>query len=67
MRPVELTFFAIALYLALTGLIKWKIRRDEVSRRLNRGLKGYVAAKSRPSPSVQMESGEADNEDLIVA
>ena len=65
MRPVELTYFAIALYLALSGLIKWKYRRDDLAKRLNRGLKGYVARKSAP-PRVEREE-ESEGEDLIVA
>jgi hypothetical protein len=43
MQPVQLTYFAISLYLALSALIKWKYHRDHLTVRLNRGLKGYVA------------------------
>jgi hypothetical protein len=40
---LEITFFAVTLFLALVALMNWKHRRDEIAARLNRGLRGYVA------------------------
>jgi hypothetical protein len=49
MSPTEIIYFTVTLFLALTMLINWKRRRDEIAARLNRGLSGYVATK-RKSP-----------------
>jgi hypothetical protein len=46
MQPIDIAFFAGTLFLSLGTLIKWKHRRDVVLSRVNRGLRGYVAAKS---------------------
>ena len=46
MQPTEIAYFSAMLFLALTTLVKWKRRRDVVTARLNRGLRGYVAARS---------------------
>ena len=43
MTPNEITFFSVALFLALTVLLTWKRRRDIMHARLNKGLRGYVA------------------------
>ena len=46
MQPTDIAFFAGTLFLSLGTLIKWKHRRDVALARVNRGLRGYVAAKS---------------------
>ena len=46
MHVTEILYFTVTLFLALATLIKWKRRRDTIAQRLNRGLRGYVAAKS---------------------
>ena len=64
MQPTEITYFTVTLFLALAALIKWKRRRDVNAARLNRGLRGYVAAKSTvrlPRPD------ETHGENLIPA
>ena len=75
MQPVEITYFAITLFLALAGLLKWKYRKDDMAARLNRGLKGYVQSGSatrriptrhRVGTQVDTEQ-EADDPGLIVA
>ena len=78
MHPVDLTYFAIALFLSLSGLIKWKYRKDDLAARLNRNLKGYVstrgAARSQriphfpPSQSAAAESeGESGADAMMTA
>ena len=62
MRPQEILYFAAMLFLALVALIKWKRRRDLAARRVNRGLRGYVAAKT---PPVAERTEEKPGEDLI--
>ena len=62
MRPIEITSFAAALFLALVVLIKWKIRRDMIAARLNRGLRGYVAGEGAAGVP---PSQETPGEDLI--
>jgi hypothetical protein len=62
MQPTEIALFAVTLFLALTALITWKRRRDAGAGRVNRGLRGYVAAKSTvviPGPA------ETHRENLI--
>jgi hypothetical protein len=49
MQPVEITCFSATLFLSLAVLIKWKRRRDVITARLNRGLRGYVATKGKAS------------------
>ncbi len=62
MRPVEITYFAVALFLALVALIKWKHRRDTIAERLKRGLRGYIAGEGATGfPASQ----ETPGEDLI--
>jgi hypothetical protein len=46
MQPTDIAFFAGTLFLSLGTLIKWKHRRDVALSRVNRGLRGYVAARS---------------------
>jgi hypothetical protein len=36
--------WALALYFALVALLKWKYRRSEVERRINRGLRVYTTS-----------------------
>jgi hypothetical protein len=45
MQPTDIAFFAGTMFLSLGTLIKWKRRRDVALSRVNRGLRGYVAAK----------------------
>jgi hypothetical protein len=48
MKPTEIIYFTVTLFLALAELIQWKRRRDVLDvldARLNRGLCGYVAAR----------------------
>jgi len=66
MRPAEVTYFAITLFLALVALIHWKRRRRIVTQRLNRGLRGYVATEDpskahahlKPLAGHEVRSGE---------
>jgi hypothetical protein len=37
--------WALAVYFALVALLKWKYRRTEAERRVNRGLRTYTAAR----------------------
>ena len=46
MQLAAIAVFAVTLFLALTALIVWKRRRGLNAARVNRGLRGYVAAKS---------------------
>jgi hypothetical protein len=62
MQPVEITYFAVTLFAALAALINWKRRRDLNQARLNRGLRGYMAATDAVRLPV---AGVAQGEDLI--
>ena len=62
MQPVEITYFTVTLFLALAALIKWKRRRDTVSARLNRGLRGYVDAKL----PAELSTTEGSNPDTLI-
>ena len=44
MQPVEIAYFSVTLFAALAALVSWKRRRDLNHARLNRGLRGYMAA-----------------------
>jgi hypothetical protein len=46
MQPAAIAIFDVTLFLAITALIMWKRRRDLNAARVNRGLRGYVTAKS---------------------
>ena len=46
MTPTDFAVFGVALFLALTLLLKWKRRRYQMARRVNRGLRGYVTGKA---------------------
>ena len=46
MQPTEIVYFSVMLFVALAVLIAWKRRQDVNAARLNRGLRGYVAAKN---------------------
>ena len=35
--------WALALFFGLAALLKWKLRRDEIHRRVNRGLRAYTS------------------------
>ncbi len=45
MQAQEIVYFGATLFLALVALSMWKHRRDVAAARVNRGLRGYVAAK----------------------
>ena len=62
MQPAAIAIFDVTLFLAITALIMWKRRRDLNAARVNRGLRGYVTARSTvrlPAPQ------ETHGEDLI--
>jgi hypothetical protein len=50
MQPIDITFFAFSLFLALGTLLKWKRHRDVIHARVNRGLRGYVDTVGRLVP-----------------
>jgi hypothetical protein len=54
MLPTDIVLFAITLGSALVVLFKWKGRRVMNTRRMNRGLRGYVSGKS-PAPADDRE------------
>jgi hypothetical protein len=56
MRPQEIVYFGATLFLALVALIKWKRRRDLAAARVNRGLRGYVAAEVTVEPPAAEET-----------
>ena len=56
MQAQEIVYFGATLFLALVALIKWKRRRDLASERVNRGLRGYVAAKGNLEHPAAAES-----------
>ena len=62
MPPYEFVVFGIALFLALTLLFKWKRRRDQNGRRMNRGLRSYVS-----SEPLALAEADAAAEEMIVA
>ena len=64
MSPNEITFFSVALFLALAMLLTWKHRRDAMHARLTKGLRGYVAKRGQ-RPVVEEE--ESAGEELITA
>ena len=60
MQAQEIVYFGVTLFLALVALTKWKRRRDLASERVNRGLRGYVAATgSLEHPKA--EEGQKEN------
>ena len=62
MQPIATAVFAMTMLLALIALIMEKRHRDSNTARINRGLRGYVSAKSTvPEPS------ETPEENLIAA
>ena len=65
MSPNEITFFSVALFLALAMLLTWKHRRDAMHARLTKGLRGYVANRG-VRPTVEEEE-ESAGEELITA
>jgi hypothetical protein len=63
MQTAEITYLIVTLLLALALMIKWK-RQGAIAARLNRGLLGYVVARS----TVQLsEPEDTRGEDLIPA
>ena len=66
MQAQEIVYFGATLFLALVALTKWKRRRDLASERVNRGLRGYVAAKGKLQPTgVEEDQKESKKENLI--
>jgi hypothetical protein len=62
MQPIAIAVFALTMLLAVTAVILEKRYRDSNTARVNRGLRGYVTAKSTvPEPQ------EMRGEDLIAA
>ena len=62
-QTAEITYLIVTLLLALALMIKWK-RQGAIAARLNRGLLGYVVARS----TVQLsEPEDTRGEDLISA
>jgi hypothetical protein len=55
MLPADIALFGITLGCALIMLFKWKGRRMMNARRMNRGLRGYVSAKSPASTEDKQE------------
>ncbi len=60
MQAQEIVYFGVTLFLALVALIKWKRRRDLAVERVNRGLRGYVAAEVHLEPA-GAEKGQKEN------
>jgi hypothetical protein len=66
MRPQEIVYFGATLFLALVALVKWKRRRDLAAERVNRGLRGYVAAEvTLDHPKADETREETQGENLI--
>jgi hypothetical protein len=62
MKPGEVVLFGAMLFFALVALIMWKRRRDLATARVNRGLRGYVAAEVTPeSPAGEETQKEKEN------
>ena len=55
MLPTDIVLFGPTLGCALLMLYKWKGRRMMNARRVNRGLRGYVTAKSPASTEDKQE------------
>ena len=59
MKPQDTVYFGATLFLALVALVKWKRRRDLAAERVNRGLRGYVAAEvTVDHPKAEETQGE---------
>ena len=65
MHAQEIVYFGATLFLALVALIKWKRRRDLASERVNRGLRGYVAAEGNLEHAGTEGRKEIKKESLI--
>jgi hypothetical protein len=61
---LQIAVFAITLFLALAALLNWRRRRYEISLRLNRGLRGYVA---QPRPLYRETADTYAGENLLSA
>jgi hypothetical protein len=61
MLPTDFVVFGVTLFSALAMLVNWKRRRMKLTRRVNRGLRGYVSGK--PMPAVAQDTPH----DLMVA
>ena len=67
MQAQEIVYFGVTLFLALVTLIKWKRRRDLASERVNRGLRGYVAAKGNLKPTGAEEGLKEDKKESLIS
>ena len=66
MKPQDTVYFGATLFLALVALLKWKRRRDLAAERVNRGLRGYVAAEvTLDHPKADETREETQGENLI--
>jgi len=64
MSSVEVVY-GVTLFCSLALLYGWKRRRDEASRRISRGLRGYVSPK--PLAAVHAAAEDEEEDGLIVA
>jgi hypothetical protein len=46
MLPIQNTLYAVALFLALTSLLRWKHIRQSAAHRLKRSLRVYMMRRS---------------------
>ena len=67
MQAQGIVYFGATLFLALVALIKWKRRRDLASERVNRGLRGYVAAKGNLEPAGVEESQKENKKEKLIS
>ena len=67
MQAQEIVYFGATLFLALVALIKWKRRRDLASERINRGLRGYVAAKGNLEPTGVAEGQKENKKEKLIS
>jgi hypothetical protein len=67
MQAQEIVYFGATLFLALVALIKWKRRRDLASERINRGLRGYVAAKGTVEHPAAAESQKENQKENLIS
>ena len=67
MQAQEIIYFGVTLFLALVALIKWKRRRDLACERVNRGLRGYVAAKGNLEHAVTEEVPRENRKESLMS
>jgi hypothetical protein len=59
-------YFGVTLFLALVALIKWKRRRDLATARVNRGLRGYVAAEGPAEGTAEVPAAEETQKESLL-